>query len=701
VTAPDVETDEVRGEAVAGEVVVAPEHLPAVDLPKLPPRLLEAIERRREARRHPVIPETIRTRDARAALLADLAGYAWYLARFHGLRAPVYAARCAGRAPVGVWRIARVLLDVVGDAEPRPLMQAAVKRDDEAAYQRLAKLHMSRIRTRSAITAALLIALLVGGYFVARTLPPWLAWAAGAGVVAALGIYGQRKDRPIVSRAVDLPVQHVRLTSELIETALRNLGVPALSKGEIRFPAPIRDVANGWQATIDLPAGATPEQVMEKRIALASGLRRPPGCVWPDADHETHGGRLELTVLKVPMSKAKQRAYPYAKQGRADLFRSIPFGTDQRARPIDLPLIEANMLVGSLPGAGKTASVRCVLAGCALDPRAELHVWELKGSGDLESFERVSYRYGSGVDDETIFGCLLDLRWLLGELGRRAEMLKKLRKTARHLVPDSKVTSELASRRELGLHPIVFVIDEAQEVFSHDEYGAEAGDLATKIIKRGRALGVILLPATQRPDKDSLPTGVSANVSIRFCLRVMSQVENDMILGTSAYKNGIRATTLTRSDRGIGYLVGATDVPVVVRSYYLDAAATDRIVERARAIREAEGWLTGHAAGEDEVTMPTHNLAEDVQTVFATAERVWLWSEDIVERLARLNPEMYRGWDVEILARHLKSIGVETRQLNRVGPDGKRANRRGIELEQLREALVGHRREQLTAGASS
>ncbi len=41
-----------------------------------------------------------------------------------------------------------------------------------------------------------------------------------------------------------------------------------------------------------------------------------------------------------------------------------------------------------------------------------------------------------------------------------------------------------------------------------------------------------------------------------------------------------------------------------------------------------------------------------------------------------------------MLARSLRALGVETRQLNRAGPDGVKANRRGIELEQLRAALA-------------
>jgi S-DNA-T family DNA segregation ATPase FtsK/SpoIIIE len=140
---------------------------------------------------------------------------------------------------------------------------------------------------------------------------------------------------------------------------------------------------------------------------------------------------------------------------------------------------------------------------------------------------------------------------------------------------------------------LVLVVDEAQELFGHSEYGEEAGKLAEAIIKRGRALAVIAVFATQRPDAKSLPTGVSTNVGVGFCLRVMDQVAKDMVLGTSSYKTGIRATTFTPSDKGIGYLVGVGDEPMVVRTYYVDTVAAARIAERARLARERAGTLSG------------------------------------------------------------------------------------------------------------
>jgi DNA segregation ATPase FtsK/SpoIIIE, S-DNA-T family len=86
---------------------------------------------------------------------------------------------------------------------------------------------------------------------------------------------------------------------------------------------------------------------------------------------------------------------------------------------------------------------------------------------------------------------------------------------------------------------------------------------------------VSLALATQRPDKDSLPTGVTANVATRLALRVRDQTTNDMILGTSAYKQGIRATMFGPSDKGVAYLRGAGE-PVIVRGFYVDAVKAER-----------------------------------------------------------------------------------------------------------------------------
>ena len=239
-------------------------------------------------------------------------------------------------------------------------------------------------------------------------------------------------------------------------------------------------------------------------------------------------------------------------------------------------------------------------------------------------------------------------------------------------------------------------VDECQELFAHPKYGADAGDLCTRLIKVGPALGIIVILATQRPDKDSLPTGISANVGIRFCLRVMGQTENDMVLGTSTYRNGIRATTFTSRDKGIGYLVGAADDPQIVRGAYIDAPTAEQIVERAQALRLAAGTLSGYAIGADDSSTQQISVLVDVATVIR-ADEDKLWSEIIADRLAELRPQTYGAWASQSarakavqVASALKPYGVTTVQVWAAGPNGESGNRRGLVRADVLAAIERH-----------
>jgi S-DNA-T family DNA segregation ATPase FtsK/SpoIIIE len=197
----------------------------------------------------------------------------------------------------------------------------------------------------------------------------------------------------------------------------------------------------------------------------------------------------------------------------------------------------------------------------------------------------------------------------------------------------------------------------------------------------------MLVLATQRPDAKSLPTGVSANVSLRFCLKVAGQVENDMVLGTSSYQNGIRATQFTPElDAGIGYLVGAMSEPKIVRSFYVDGPGAEKVVVRARALRDAAGTLTGHAIGQSldaDQSAAISLLADVLSVIRADEDRVW--SETVVDRLGELRPQVYGSWAEQKpaakatqLAAALKPFRIDTEQVHGRLPGGKTANRRGI-----------------------
>ncbi|MGD9525630.1 cell division protein FtsK [Pseudonocardia sp.] len=684
-----------------------------VDPPEKPKTLYATVLAARDADRRPIVPAWARNRDEARALAAWLGRYGLHLAGYHGLRLPLYVLRVARRAPVGLVVGVVALGAWVLDREAAPLRRVAVERKSVEDYLRLSRQRNARVRQRAIGVAAAtfgvaLLGLLLGwagagseapvvdevtGRLVPVEVgaPLWtraLQVAVVVAVLAGLAKLGTPADRRLTDVAVVNAAAPPRLTAETVTRALQSLGIAAMTaRGTtISYPAPITRDGPGWRADVDLPHGVTVADVVERRDRLASALRRPLSAVWPEPSAEQHAGRLVLWVGDQPLNKVKPAVWPLLKAGAVDLLGgTFPFGVDQRQRPVKLSVGETNALVGSLPGGGKTAAVRVVALAAALDPHAELRVSEHKGSGDLSALEKVAHRYVSGVSDAAIEQTLDSLREVYAELGRRAGVLARL---PRELVPDSKVTPELARRASLGLHPLVVIVDEAQEVFSHGEHGEEAGRLCEAIIKRGRALGVILVLATQRPDAKSLPTGVSTNVGVRFCLRVMDQLANDMVLGTSMYKAGVRATTLTPRDRGIGYLVGVADDPIVCRTYYLDREQADRIAERARAAREAAGTLSGYALGEQpEPVAAGGSLLDDLRIVFATITVERVWSEDVVKALAELRPQLYGALTPEALAALLRPLGITTGQVWGTDEDGVGRNRRGVTTAEVLAAI--------------
>ncbi|MEV1295753.1 cell division protein FtsK [Pseudonocardia sp. NPDC049635] len=666
-----------------------------VDPPAERRTIFATITGTREHDRRPIVPAALRNKEERADLVRWVARFGAHVTAFHAVRAPWYAAKLLAYSPRGLYRIARSVFYVVSDAEGAPLRRTAVVRGDDAAYLRLVRERNKRVARRGTEAAIGVAGLAVLVWLIAVAAGPAWQVLAAATAIAGLGRVGRPADRRVVAPATIAPSAPPRLTSDVVDRALRTCGVPALAKADrpISYVAPITRDGPGWRAEGDLPFGVTALDLLERRSGLSSGLRRPLGCVWPEQVPDAHDGRLVLWVGDQDMARARQAPWPLLKAGGASLFEPIPFGTDQRGRKVAFSLMYANVLIGAMPGAGKTFAIKpLLLAGC-LDVSARLRVFELKGTGDLRFAENVAHDYGQGPDDVTVERCVASLRELHKELERRAAVIADL---PRNLCPENKVTPELARQRRLGLFPELMVVDECQELFSHPEHGKEAGALATAIIKRGRALGVILVLATQRPDKDSLPTGVSANVGIRYCLRVMGQTENDMILGTSMYKNGVRASTLTSKDKGIGYLVGTSDEARVVRSYYLDGPTSDKVAERALQLRIAAGTITGQAAGEERTTVLV-DLLEDLATIYATAKVRRMWSEDIVAALAELRPDTYTGWTPETLARALPA-GVETRQIAGEDANGHRRNRRGLYLDDVQNVLERRARGEIEGG---
>ncbi|MCX4824394.1 cell division protein FtsK [Streptomyces sp. NBC_01142] len=668
-----------------------PDEVTKVDRPGGPsgPGLMDRV---RGAKRRPVIPAWAKSGREFKAAGKGVAAYAWHVAAYHAVRTPWYTLRLTLQVPRGAARFVGDSLRWVVDAEGEPLRQDAASREDVGDYLKLSRQRDRRVRWRTVVAVAASVVGTTTALALYVLAPTWLLVLSASVVTMAMGRLGQPADDPVIHRAVEIP-KATKLTSDIVLRALGSLGIPAINQAQSKggdgftFTAPITRDGPGWLAEGDLPYGVTVTDVIDRRDKLASGLRRPLGCVWPEAVPDEHTGRLRLWVGDQDMSQTEKAQWPLAKTGAVDLFKPVDWGTDQRGRWVGMTLMYIAGVIGAIPRMGKTFLLRLLLLMGALDPRAEIHSFDLKGTGDLDTVgDRVSYRHRAGEEQADIEYILADLREVQGELRRRAKVIRSL---PRDVCPESKVTTELASKRSLGLHPIVIGVDECQILFEHPKHGAEFKEICTDLVKRGPATGIVLLLATQRPDKDAIPTSISANASARWCLKVMGQIENDMVLGTGAYKRGIRANMFAWGDKGICYFLGEGADARIVRSAFIDAVEADRIALRARALRERAGTLAGHALGEQPETnlAASYDLLTDLFAV-VPAEEPKAWSETVVTRLAELRPEIYGEWTLEHLAAALKPLGIRTSQMWGTTEDGKGANRRGIKRADILRVIA-------------
>ena len=673
--APDDDEDISGAAPAAGE-----ESAPGTDAPAAVPAGAPG-----EARRAAIVPEAFR-KGQRAQTARDLAALNAYRAGFHGVRLPVLY------APGSLWYAARGGARLAGRwarwydvTDLRVLVSQGLARGD-AGHAQVMQAHTERERVkkrRRHMTGASLLAG-TGTSLALTAAAPWEVQAAAAGAAfVTLVHHGRPQGRPFIPAAV-LPPAYQVPTPELITKAFKDLGISAIVKyieshGTLDWVSDVHRDGPGWAVELDLPGGVKAETIIAKRKELSSSLRRPLSAVWPEAVPGEHEGRLYLWIGRQDMAKMKAPPWPLLKSGAADYFQPAPFAFTPRALPVLEKLFGKNWLIGGAPGNGKTGSVRVLASWAALDPTVQLWVHELLGKGDLDPFTLVAHRYCSGLDPESLAYAAQSLAMLSDEVERRVKILKKIPLTER---PDGDITREIAAK--YGLTPIVAIFDEIHNLFLHPSLGPQATANITHVIRSARALGITVIAATQRPDKDSMPTQMSGIVTTRFCLKVPDWQSNNMILGTGAHDSGWSAVAFRQeTDAGLGWLRGTGD-PRPVKTYYLNLTATQKICTRARAMREAAGTLSGYALGEDEV-QGERGLLADVLSLYGPREQHLYW-QTVADRLAARFPGTYAGLTADAVSADVRGLTGRDSDEGRE-PGG--ANRKGIKRATVEAALAG------------
>lgn len=635
----------------------------------------------------PIIPASLR-RGNITVTVRQIGRQAGHRTAFHGVRLPKYATKTAIWAPVGVVRGAWKVIHWAFDLEGFGIRQHAATRNQVKDYLDLSKQRDRRVGGRAAYAWAGVGLLGAGVLYLLAFAPWWLKYVALILAVPGLAVLGRPADKPITDR-VTAGTRFIKLTAEMTRAALVACGAGIKNAGDVTFPRDIFRDPPGWTAIVNLPPGIIAADVIDKRDRLAAGLRLPKSQVWPKGVDGEHPGQLQIWVADRPVSSMKQPDWPLLRGGSVDYWRGFPFGFNERMQPVTWSLDQKNSLFAGIPGSGKSLAMRVVLLGAVLDPLVVPMGFELKGAGDFDDFEPLcpSGLYGSGADDETKARALDMLTWLLAECGRRGPLVKHL---ARLGLNDTNNVNRAMAQRDPRLRPIVAFIDEVQELFTDKELKGPAIAAATSIIKLGRALGVHLLLATQRIDKESIPRGISSNMALRLCMAATSHVEVDLVLGTGAYARGARPTefeTATEGeakDSGWGWRVGLGPM-APMRASYVDNKQTRAIITRVIAQRRDLGLMPV----DDDVEMDRRDPLADVQSVFRAGEAFVTWAA-LAERLAEQIPEAYADVTQDVVSEQTRAFGVPSENGRMPGgPVLRGAKRHEIEAAMERRQIGG------------
>ncbi len=395
------------------------------------------------------------------------------------------------------------------------------------------------------------------------------AWLAGqlARVPAGLMVAG------MVGLALAVPRCRRGLWLWLYRARVRRRFTVACRHAELATPndrvprvVGVELVPAGELLRVRIPAGSTTTALAEAAEQLAVVLDVREVRVSRDREHAALA-QVEI-IRRDPLRRAEPVGWPWAMAVRCSLWQPIPVGIDERGGWVLMSLIERNLLIGGEPGAGKSAVLALLLAVAALDPSAVLYLFD-----------------GKLVELACWAGCA---RRTVGlDIGEAVEVLREL-----HTELDRRLAVLLANRRrkitaDLGLPLLVVAIDElAFYVAGPDRRAAaEFAGLLRDLVARGRAAGIIVLAATQKPSSDVIPTSLRDLFGFRWALRCLTPQASDTILGAGWAGLGFSAATVDAADRGVGLLLAEGDQPVRLRACWLDDPALLALASRAELLR--------------------------------------------------------------------------------------------------------------------
>lgn len=313
----------------------------------------------------------------------------------------------------------------------------------------------------------------------------------------------------------------------------------------------------------------TKDKDNRKIAVLEFGICGIPVGVWLDCKEKIQSA-LDVTILDVQYGKDNQHIKVTVAPPASTLPAMIVWtpahlpleqyvlalGEDCAGRQVTWNLRQGHAILAGMTGSGKSVALRCLLYQC-LAWGVEPIIVDLKGAVGFSRWAK-KCRVITSVED-----LLPVLEELSEEIAQREKQLSD-----NHYQDIDEYNKKPRAHR---MNHIVLAVDEAAELF--DKVGAskaqktmveQAERHIASIARKGRTAGVHLLLSTQRPDANTLPPQVKANVSMACC-GMANKVLSEIVLDSTA-----AADLIPRGARGRFVANQGADTYTVFQAYYFD-----------------------------------------------------------------------------------------------------------------------------------
>jgi DNA segregation ATPase FtsK/SpoIIIE, S-DNA-T family len=275
---------------------------------------------------------------------------------------------------------------------------------------------------------------------------------------------------------------------------------------------------------------------------------------------------------------------PPATPGELSIWDPVHLGVDERGQTVRVGLAERNLLLGGEPGSGKSVTLNLIVAHAALSPdcrlvlvdgkRVELGLWR----GCAEAF------IGPSITDAI-------------------DLLKRLQSTMDERYAELLSAGRRKITRRSGC-PVVLVVFDELAYFSatigESRQQKEFIALVRDLVARGRAAGIIVVAATQRPSADIVPTSLRDLFGYRCAFRCTTDASSDVILGHGWANQGHTAAEIDPACRGVAWLIADDGMPRRIKTAYLSDDQVATLAAHATRLRTRAAIAAGMRGDDDE-----------------------------------------------------------------------------------------------------